>query len=64
MTLQEREQLSNRLWKAADYAEKEWEFHNSVAQLSKDDADAAYQRYLLLMDAATDVFYFDFDKGE
>lgn len=64
LTLQDREQLAKRLQKAADYAEKEWEFHNSVAQLSYDDAFAAFQRYRILSDAASDVFDFNFGEGE
>lgn len=64
MTLQDREQLANRLLKAASYAKAEWEFHNSVAKLSYNDAFAAFQRYRILIDAATDVYDFNFDKGE
>ena len=64
MTELERQQLSDRLWKAAEYAEKEWEFLNGVAKLELADANAAYERFLMLQDAATDVYHFDFDKGE
>ena len=64
MTLQEREQLAKRLLKAADYAEKEWTFFASVVRLSQQDVFNAFQRYRILSDAATDVYDFNFDKGE
>lgn len=64
MTQVERGALSARFIKAADYAKKEWEFYFKVLNLCHDDAVKAYQRYRMLEDAATDVFYFDFDKGE
>ena len=64
MTLQQREQLAKRLLKAADYAEKEVQFRNRVTQLCQNDAFDAFQRYRILSDAATDVYDFDFDKGE
>lgn len=62
MTLQEREQLAKRLLKAADYAEKEWTFFASVVRLSQQDVFNAFQRYRILIDAANDVYNFDFDK--
>ena len=64
MTELERQQLSDRLWKAVKYAEKEWEFLSGVVNLELADAKAAYERFLMLQDAASDVYHFDFDKGE
>ena len=64
MTELEREQLSARLKKAANYAKQEYDFLYRVMKLELADAESAYQRYTILADAATDVYDFDFDKGE
>ena len=64
MNNSERKKLARRLEHAACKAGQEYYFFARVKKLCDEDARTAYERWLLLSEAAIEVKTFDFEAGD